>query len=476
MHKFIKLFSLLIVFISCGWTQILLSDNQTPIVSPVFPGSELPFRVTVELADFALPNGIHSGSFAVYDDKWLYIGGRTNGLHGFGPTNNFPPQQQNTVVYVIDPIFKNVVTKSLLDPTSGLTQQQVDLLSVTSPQSAQHEKTLYITGGYGVDTATGLFSTKDVLTAIDVPGLMHWVLNASPGETAAQYIRQISNPIFQVTGGYMTRVKKNHYFLIFGQNFTGQYTDNSNGIYSRQVRRFSIEDDGKKLSVNIKNPKPRIPDPNYRRRDLNVVPVMHDLFGVPVPAYVAFSGVFTETGGAWTVPVLINTEGEPSMDNPADPDTFKQAMNNYVCPTAGLFSNNTGNMYEILFGGITYGFFANGTFNVDPELPFTNQITTIRLDKKGNYTQFIMPGEYPTIFSTASNPGNVLLFGAGGDFIPVDDLPMYKNGVLKYDKLGRGPILIGYILGGIQSTLPNTNTMFDSAASPYIFRVILTPL
>jgi hypothetical protein len=54
-------------------------------------------------------------------------------------------------------------------------------------------------------------------------------------------------------------------------------------------------------------------------------------------------------------------------------------------------------------------------------------------------------------------------------------LRTYKNGVLKYDTLGSDPIVVGYIIGGIQSTLPNTNFSTDTAASPYIFKVTLVP-
>jgi len=35
--------------------------------------------------------------------------------------------------------------------------------------------------------------------------------------------------------------------------------------------------------------------------------------------------------------------------------------------------------------------------------------------------------------------------------------------------------VIGYLVGVIMSTLPNTNTFTDSTASPYIFTVKLIP-
>src|ERR1051326_4600141 len=163
------------------------------------------------------------------------------------------------------------------------------------------------------------------------------------------------------------------------------------------------------------------------------------------------------------------------MADPTDTATFAQGMNNWACPTLQLYSHKEKNSYTVLMGGISFGFFASGVFETDAELPFINQVTTIKRDRDGVFSQYLMDGEYPVILSTGSNPGNQLLFGAGATLIPVDGLPRYKNGVLKLDALGSGPVVVGYIVGGIQSTLPNTNTSADTAASPYIFKVTLVP-
>lgn len=462
------------LLMALGWISSAFSDNQTPTVSPIFPNEELPFHVRIELADFMLPNGIQSYASGVYHGKWVLLAGRTNGLHGFNNNNdNFPPREQNYIVYVIDPIKKEVACRSLMDPRSGLDAHQVDTLSVTSPQFYQSGSTLYLVGGYGVEQSTGNFSTKDTLTAIDLPGLIHWVLHPHH-DKLVDFIRQISDPIFQVTGGYLTQVGVAPSLLVFGQNFKGAYTPSSNGDYTCQVRRFYILDTGKKLGVLKLLSKPQIPDPNFRRRDLNVVPVIKSCHGRLSPGLVAFSGVFTLTGGIWTVPVEINANGKASMPNPLLPQTFKQGMNNYACPTLGLFSKRSRDMYTLFFGGISFGFFENGVFQTDEEIPFINQVTTIKIDKENVYTQYLMDEEYPPLFSTESNPGNQLLFGAGAQFISAQRLPSYSNGVLKLDSI-KEPILVGYIVGGIQSTLPNTSSPTDSAASPYIFKVTLIP-
>ena len=150
-------------------------------------------------------------------------------------------------------------------------------------------------------------------------------------------------------------------------------------------------------------------------------------------------------------------------------------MNNFACPTLELYSAKSGNFYTVLMGGISYGFFQGGAFDTDTELPFINQVTTIQRDSNGMFSQCLMDGTYPVIQSTGSNPGNTLLFGAGATFIPAEGLHSYPNGVLNYDELERGPVVVGYIVGGIQSTLPNTNTSSDTAASPYVFTVTLAP-
>ncbi len=470
-YKLNPLFSFFTVVSFCNLAAV--NPNQTETTSPIYPGSELPFSIDIEEADFSLPNGIHSGVTAIHDGKWLLLAGRTNGLHGFDATDNFPPSQQNTTVYVVDPKKKKVYTRSLKDAGSGLSQKQIDSLSVVSPQSYQDGKTLYMTGGYGINTANGTFSTKNALTAIDIPGLMDWVMEPKHSKKAKYYIRQIFDPIFQVTGGYMTKNSDGLTLLIFGQNFEGPYTDSSNGVYLEQIHRFIIDGDTKKLTIKKKETLPETRNPNYRRRDLNVVPIVLKEDWDACQSFLALSGVFTEAGGIWTVPVFITKNGKAYMPNPSDPDTFKQGMNNYASPTICLFSNENRKSYTILLGGLSYGFFQDGTFQKDEDIPFINQVTTIRIDKHKKFKQYLMDAEYPVILSTGSNPGNQLLFGAGAKFMPVK-LPDYKNGVIKLDLLKCKRELIGYIVGGIASTLTFTNTRSDSMASSYIFKVYLT--
>ena len=444
--------------------------NQTATISPLHSAADLPFTITVSRAAITLPAGIHSGAYAVHNGRWLFIAGRTNGMHGFG-SDPFPPEKQNTTVYVVDPVREVIYSRDLDDATSGLTQQQIDTLSVTSPEYYQNQNTLYIMGGYGIDTTTGLFGTKPVLTAVDVPKMIAWVLDPGHAEPAAAAIRQTTSPWVQVTGGYLF-FPNNHLsgLLVFGQNFTGVYTPSSNGDYTRQVRRLQVIDNGRDLFVQSRASEGI--NAAYRRRDLNVMPWMNG----NQQALVALSGVFTLDTGIWTVPVEIAEDGSTYMADPDAADTFKQGMNNYVSASVTLHSPSLQDNYFLLIGGITFEYYDDNTmsFKTSPQFPFTNQITTVKRDAAGSYTQYFMDERYPVILSTGTNPGNELLIGAGAYFINSPTAPQYSNQVINIDQLSE-PTVLGYIVGGIMSTVPNTSSQADSTASPYVFAVTLNP-
>ncbi len=380
----------LVLVATLGLVSPATAQNQTTNLSPVLSSNSVPFRVQIEEAAFSLPAGLQSYIVGTSGGKWLLLAGRINGLHGFNAgSSNFPPDTQNTTVFVVDPTLQTITTRSLTNSGSGLATNQIDLLSVTGAQSYQSGNTLYMTGGFGIDSSTSNFTTKTALTAIDVPGLMHWVTSPSTNETAAQHIRQVFDPTFQITGGTMVEARRHHALLVFGQD--SESADiTSDGTYSMQVRQFRIKDNGKRLSFVAGTSEPTTPDPNYRRANLNVVPIIER----GRPGFVAFSGAFTPTDGIWTVPVEISRQGIATMANPTNATTFKQGMNNWTCPTLELFSQKEGNSYTVLMGGISFGFFSSGTFQTDAELPFINQVTTIKRDRNGVFSQYLMDGEF----------------------------------------------------------------------------------
>lgn len=457
------------IFATCALLlpTMLFSENQTEELSPILPETSLPFTLQIDIADISLPTGIQAFVNAVWDEKWLFISGRTNGMHDFAHIgNNFPPSFQNTKAYVVDPATGKSWSRELRD--GGLSQAEIDTLSVTAAQGFQKDNTFYVVGGYGINTATGQMETKSTLTAIDLDKMIKWVINGTSSAKSA--ILQTSHPSLQVTGGALFQAMGHQPMLLMvGQNFAGLYRATSNGQYTNQIRPFWVVEGADSLKILAK-PSP-IAYPDYRRRDLNIVPVLqNNQF-----AYAILGGVFTLEEGVWTVPITVFPDGSSFQPDPRDPKTFKQGMNHYNCPAFGLYSTRAQEMFVVLPGGISFGYFENGVFTTSTHMPFINQVTTIKIDKHQQYTQHLMDNEYPFITSTGSNPGNQLLFGAEAVFIPKANIPLYANGVIQLDALHKGPIVIGYIVGGIMSTLPNTNTNADSTASPYIFTVTLTP-
>src|SRR5947209_887771 len=107
-----------------GWTSWGVAQNQTDTLSPILSSNGVPFNIQIEQASFSLPSGLQSYVMATHGSKWLLLAGRINGLHGFNPDGNFPPNTQNTTVFVVDPDLETVTTRSLTNQESGLTQSQ----------------------------------------------------------------------------------------------------------------------------------------------------------------------------------------------------------------------------------------------------------------------------------------------------------------------------------------------------------------
>ena len=449
----------------------LIAQHQTETFSPVVTNGVLPYRIDLvpyDLGDIDVPT-LHSFAKAQVDGKWLLIGGRTNGLHAFTQNGfeNFPPAFQNRHVWVVDPVNRLSWSRALDGESSGLSVAQVDSLSVANNQFAQTGDRLYMTGGYGYQTDFD-FVTFDALTSIDVPGLMSWVQG---GDTLANdHIRQIYDPIFTVTGGAMYGVQGKMQ-LVFGQDFQGEYTPFGNGVYTNQVRSFTVLDDG--IELSIQDVSASTPNDAFRRRDLNVMPVIRsDEEGSRHEELRVLSGVFTPQGGTWTVPVAIDASGNASMANPSGENTFKQAMNHYHSAKFGLYSEKDDQMHMLLFGGISLNYFDRTRNELirDDLLPFINQSTSIVLDGEGNYTQYLLPHDFPEVYDQES--GLRLRFGTNAEFMVNESIATYENGVIRMDEIDE-PTVLGYVFGGIAADQPNRG---NTAASGRVFEVVYTPI
>jgi hypothetical protein len=456
-----------------------LAANQTATLTPIQIGSQLPYEIRLLPYAFGsaeLPT-LHSFAAGQFEGKWVLISGRTNGLHRFETVGalNFQPEYQNREIWVIDPVAKHSWRRSLEGAGGGLTAAELNSLTPTNNQFYQDGNRLYTTGGYGVQSTlpdgTPVNGTFDKLSAIDLPEIVDWVMTGSG--VAKDHIRQISNSTFRVTGGAMYEIDGRTH-LVFGQDFQGNYNPNKNGTYTNQIRSFDIVDDG--INLSIANAAATTPDTNYRRRDLNIAPTIRNIGGQLDKGLLVLSGVFTPTIGAWTVPVEIDAAGNPSMDDPNDSNTFKQGFNGYHSAKLGLFSEATGEMHEILLGGISLQYLNTRTMQAetDDNLPFINDITSVVIDATGNYSQHWL-GEFPILNDL---DGNRLRFGANAEFFLAEGIQTFDNGVIKLDQISQ-PTVLGHIFGGLMTNGPHTRSgspPATSSASNIIFTVLYTPV
>ena len=414
---------------------------------------------TIKVTRVSIPDvlGVQSAVTAQSGGVGLVFGGRTNGLHGFSTdpnVNNFPPEDQNRTIQVIDPSTGKVT--SINWSQTGLPASETDPLTSTAQEFLQVGDTLYVIGGYGHDSSTGQMVTFDTLTAIDVPGMIR---DVKSGASLANDIRQVHDDRLRVTGGDLGAIGS-RFFLVFGQDFEGDYSPapgNFTQIYTDTIGSFQIVDQpGQPLGIS--GYSAQVDPVNFRRRDGN----LHAVITPDGQAGLEYDGgVFTpgDDGTGYRNPVFIGPDGVGRVDF-----GYQQYFSQYDSPMIPLFSAAQGSMQTVFLGGISLFHYnpATGTVDEDTGLPFVPDITDQIHLANGLIREYSI---------TPQLPG---LFGAEAAFFQNPSLPTYANGVIQFDKLS-GPTVLGYMYGGIESTSPNTFQNQPTFATPAVFLVTLVP-
>jgi hypothetical protein len=458
----------------------------------------IPFKLeVVEVANSTMP-AVHSYASATADGKWLIIGGRIVGVHGFNPgNNNFPSSAQNTVAYVIDPGANKVLGS--VDLVQALTPQLAGPLSATSAESVQLGNNLFVVGGYGTDLESpGKITTFGSMIKIDVPGLINAIVTNAPKTAFPAFFAQIPAPDnrLKVTGGDL-KAFQDMFFLAYGQDFTGFYSVENKDYnraggqfqkYNETVRVFTLNAD---LSINTfqNDDGPYDESLPYHRRDLNVVDIIQ-AEGV-TPAIVVYGGVFRagQVAGL-TTPIDIafppaspspSPGSTPSLPPPVVQKSFQQGLNHYDCANLTIFDQASSSSFTNLLGGISQ-------YHYDPQtntliqdqvdlnnggvdgLPFINSVSTIQhLPTPGAFAQFIQPTPLPGLVGTGARfLFNPAVQAAGA---------MYENGVFKLAGLS-GRTLVGHMVGGIESYGPYSGLVTQNPstiASTRLFEIWVTP-
>ena len=411
--------------------------------------------INISLSAINIENLDGRQSFAVgqANGKWLIIGGRTDGLHRRQPFASFDTNGQPNELLVIDPVSKQKWTANL----SILPIAIQEALKATNIDFIQNNNQLYLIGGYGYSNTLGDHTTFNTLTAIAVSETIAAIVS---NNNYSNYIRQTSNSIFQNTGGQLEKINDS-YYLIGGQDFQGRYnpTGPTHGpgftqIYSNQIRKFNILDNGTLLGVN--NISIITDSVNLHRRDYNALPQILPNLSQGITAY---SGVFQQNVD---LPYL-NAVTIDSLSYVVN-NNFNQYYNHYHCANIPLYSASKNEMHALFFGGIAQYYDSLGILVQDNNVPFVKTIARVTRDVNGTLAEYKLPIEMPA------------LLGAGAEFIYRDNLPVYTNGVIKMDELSADSTVLGYIYGGINSSAKNIfwiNDGSQSASSANIYKVTL---
>lgn len=394
---------------------------------------------------------VQSGAGAVgTDGAILLMAGRTDGLHKRQPWATFLPEGANTLIQVIQPATGQVWTSDIGTLPVALREQ---LLS-TNPVFTQAGTWLYMAGGYGYSATAGDHVTHELLTVVQVDSLIAAVRN---GGSIAPWFRSISDAQFAVTGGYMA-VLDNVFYIAGGQRFEGRYNPMNHATfvqtYTNAIRRFSIADDGANIQATF------LPEwtgaAQLHRRDYTLAP---QVFPGGQRGFTMFSGVFQPTVD---LPFLNTVDFTP--DGFTVNNDFQHRLNQYHCAHITLWDSLAQDMHTVFLGGIAQYFFdANGALQQDDNVPF---VTTIgRVTRKNDGT---MSEE-----KIGDLPG---LLGAGAEFVSLPEWAA-NDQLIPLHQLQGDTVLLGYLIGGIESDEPNVFFQNGDLSRAYngIFAVYRTP-
>ncbi|MEE9438222.1 MAG: T9SS C-terminal target domain-containing protein [Saprospiraceae bacterium] len=411
------------------------------------------YEYEVSLKPIDIPNlgGLQSYVVGTHDGEWLIIGGRLDGLHMRQPFAAFDEDGMNNHIIVVNPVTKKVWKTSISVLPSNIKEQ----FSSTNIQFYQEGDFLLMAGGYGYSTSQDEHITFPYLTIVDIPNMIEAIKNEA---TIHNFIKQEKSELFETSGGRLEKIGA-VFYLVGGHKFTGRYNPmgplHGPGFvqeYTNEIRRFSIKIEDKIEIVHL----PAIHDEiHLRRRDYNLLPQVKN----GKEELIIFSGVFQPTVDLpFLYPVVIDGNSYHPVEN------YIQYYNHYHCAALPIYNKGEDEMHNLFFGGISQFYDEKGIIVQDDEVPFVNTIADVSRTSNGVFKEQKLSNNMPD------------LLGAGSEFIIMEHAPLYKDGVIDGDEICKKPVPVGYIYGGIKSSLPNiffTNTGKESNASSTIYQVLI---
>ncbi|HLX45172.1 MAG TPA: hypothetical protein VKR43_17115 [Bryobacteraceae bacterium] len=407
-------------------------------------------------ADFPGAPRLQSFAWAQWDGKWIFIAGRTGGYHGIGQGDvDFPRTRSNLAIWVIEPPasgpakIHSLAVADLHDVPTVVKDQWVS----SNLLHCQDHETLYLAGGYGVNSA-GDTVTYPVLSAVNLPALVKGVIEGK--DTFSKTIAYVESPLVQSTGGELVKLDDGLFYLVGGHVFMGSYrafeaaeektTPKASQTYLGEIRKLKFtRAGGQKLEVSQVE---RYQDPELARRDLNVALTIGPDGKLGAAAY---GGVFTKDQLNFTHPVYFQAGAAPQVDA-----AFEQKMSAYSCATLLMYDPGAREMYTTFFGGISrwtwnyashqfekaalVGKKSNESGYLDG-MPWIDHITTLVKGSKETY-EYVQSNRLPSFL------------GTNAAFMPVPGLKEVKEGtgIFDVDQFRGKKVLAGYIYGGIRAS------------------------
>lgn len=428
-------------------------------------GSILFFFVMVSLTGFCQLNydlqftesttltqvpAVHSGAYTSWMGKYIFIGGRSNGLHGFQPPFAFPNSGKNEQVYVLDANSNQLWNASV----TGLPVSVYESITSSNMQFYREDSILWMIGGYGWCDAAADFKTFPTLTAVNLNTLVPAVMQ---GNSIAPAFHQITDSRMAVCGGHLEKIDS-IYQLVFGHRFDGRYArHDSMGFfdqqYTNEVRRFRLVEQAGNIAISGYN---AIYDSLlFHRRDYNLIP-QYDAFGRK--SLTAFSGVFQYNQNL-PYTSLIDIYDTLYYERQG----FEQQLSHYHSAVCALYDTVWLTQYNLFFGGMSmYYYDSAGVFQTDLRVPFVKTVSLVARDMDANYHELRMPTDLPGYL------------GTNAYFLPAPQAPLFRESVLHFNLIPDNG-LIGYLVGGIESPEPNISDTDPSMsyASPKVWEVRL---
>jgi hypothetical protein len=384
----------------------------------------------------------------------LFVAGRNDGLHKRQPFAAFDQAGIQGTWWVW-----NTENDSLWAYVpSGFPAAIQEQLSASNPQFVQVEDTLLFAGGYAYSPTKSAHTTFANLSSIIVSSAIQSIKN---GQSPLPYIQQIQDSRFQVTGGHLLN-HEGSLVLAGGHLFEGSYNpmgpDHGPGFtqqYTNSVYQFDVQ---VQPSLRVSNFQSHYDSLLFHKRDYNAHPIRMADGRIELGL---FSGVFQYgVDLPWTNVVLWNDRSSSEVAG------FEQLLNQYHTASVPLYSAAQNKQYSLFFGGIgLYTSDANGNLIKDVNVPFVDHISIIERGDNDQFKEYLLDTHMPS------------LLGAAAEFIPAAGLSHEHDAVL-YDELSPNQeVLLGYIVGGIESDAPNvfTSNTLVSRAKAAIYKVYITP-